>query len=78
MCWEMGMGYVSTEPSLIQTQQGRWQFLSELLTATSLLPHPFLSSQCLKPSRLKRCWGKESSSGDTNLGVHPLLSSAST
>ena len=70
MCWEMEMGYVSTG-------QGRWQFLSESLTAASLLPHPFLSSQRHKPSRLKRCWGKESS-GDISLRVHPLLPSAST
>lgn len=32
---------------------------------------PSLSQlQCLKPSRLGRCWEKESSSGDTSLSVH--------
>lgn len=35
------MGYVSTDPSLIQTEQGRWQLLSEL-TAVDVTPTPSL------------------------------------
>lgn len=36
------MGYVLTDPSLIQTEQGRWQLLPELLTAVNVPPTPSL------------------------------------